>query len=333
MTGEYDIKVVRGNLTYLLHVRRNITIIRGDSATGKQILADTINKIQTGNSATDDGLRLSLDCKAECIEIGSGDWKEAIKNAENSIIFIDEYNHRWLQSEDFAKTIKNSQNYFVLITRDRLKQLQYSVTEIYELVESKHYTHIKGIVNVNQPVIYRSRILNELIRPSVVITEDSNQGYELYRELTNKDIKVVPAGSKQKILYNLLRQMHEVPDGYILAIADGAAFGCHYEEVKYYIDKFERLALYLPEQVEWLILKSGTIPDKSGKIQEALDKPQDYIDSKYVSWETYFDKYLEEATKNIKYLKYDKSKLADFYKQPDNIEKIRKVMQPRIDLK
>lgn len=35
MTGEYDIKVVRGNLTYLLHVRRNITIIRGDSGTGK----------------------------------------------------------------------------------------------------------------------------------------------------------------------------------------------------------------------------------------------------------------------------------------------------------
>ena len=333
MTGEYDIKVVRGNLTYLLHVRRNITIIRGDSATGKQILADTINKIQTGNSATDDGLRLSLQCKAECIEVGDRHWKETIEDTENSIIFIDEYNHRWLNSEDFARTIKGSQNYFVIITRDQLKQLQYSVTEIYELVESKHYAHIKGIVNVNQPVICRSRILNEIIRPSAVITEDSNQGYELYRELTNRDIKVVSAGSKQKIAYNMLKHVTELPDGYILAIADGAAFGCHYEEVKRLIDMYQRLALYLPEQVEWLILKSGIIPDKSGKIQETLDKPWDYIDSRYVSWETYFDNYLEEATKDIKYLKYDKSKLVDFYKQPDNIEKIRKVMQPRIDLK
>lgn len=333
MTGEYDIKVVRGNLTYLLHVRRNITIIRGNSATGKQILADTINKIQTGNSATDDEIRLSLDCKAECIEIGDSHWKETIESTENSIIFIDEYNHRWISSEDFARTIKGSQNYFVLITRDQLKQLSYSVTEIYELVESKHYAHIKGVVNVNQPVICKSRILREIIRPSAVITEDSNQGYELYRELTNKDIRVVPAGSKQKIAYNLLKQMNEVPEGYVLAIADGAAFGCHYEEVKRLIDRHERLALYLPEQAEWLILKSGIIPDKQGKIQEIVNNPYDNIDSKYISWETYFDERLEAATKGIKYLKYDKSKLTDFYKQPENLEKIRKVMQPRIDLK
>lgn len=44
-----------------------------------------------------------------------------------------------------------------------------------------------------------------------------------------------------------MKQMHEVPDGYILAIADGAAFGCHYEEVKRLIDIYQRLALYLPE--------------------------------------------------------------------------------------
>lgn len=333
MTGEYDIKIRFNQLTYILHIRRNITVIKGNSGTGKQTLIEAVEEWNNKSSVNDSKADIWISCDRKCIAITDNDWHRQIQSLHGSIIFIDEYNHRWLQSEDFARAIKNSQNYFVLITRDRLKQLQYSVTEIYELVESKHYAHIKGVVNVNQPVIYRSRILNELIRPSVVITEDSNQGYELYRELTNKDIRVVPAGSKQKIAYNLLRQMHEVPDGYVLAIADGAAFGCHYEEVKRLIDIYQRLALYLPEQVEWLILKSGIIPDKSGKIQEALDNPQDYIDSKYVSWETYFDEYLEEATKGIKYLRYGKSKLADFYKQPENIEKIRKVMQPRIDLK
>lgn len=35
MIGEVDIKVVYGDVTYLLHLRRNITIIRGHSGTGK----------------------------------------------------------------------------------------------------------------------------------------------------------------------------------------------------------------------------------------------------------------------------------------------------------
>lgn len=45
----------------------------------------------------------------------------------------------------------------------------------------------------------------------------------------------------------MLKQVTELPAGYILAIADGAAFGCHYEEVKRLIDMYQRLVLYLPE--------------------------------------------------------------------------------------
>lgn len=335
MIGEVDIKVVYGDVTYLLHLRRNITIIRGHSGTGKQVLVNAIERATTGKAVRDDNndIRVQIVCPYKCLQIQGSNWENDIKSARNSIIFIDEYHQEWLRSEDFARAVKNSQNYFVLVTRDQLKQLQYSVNEIYELVESKHYVNIKGIVNVNQPVIYRSRILNELIRPSVVITEDSNQGYELYRELINKDIKVVPAGSKQKIAYNLMKQMQAIPDGYVLAIADGAAFGCHYEELKKIIDRYERLALYLPEQTEWLILKSGIIPDKTGIIKETMDDPYNHIGSEYASWESYFDEFIEKATAGVKYLKYSKSRLTDFYKQPENIEKIRKVMQPRIDLK
>ena len=52
-----------------------------------------------------------------------------------SIVFIDECNS-FVKSEDFAISIKESDNNFVIITRNDLPNLPYSVNEIYGIRQS-----------------------------------------------------------------------------------------------------------------------------------------------------------------------------------------------------
>ena len=63
-----------------------------------------------------------------------------------SIVFIDECNS-FVKSEDFAISIKESDNYFVIITRNDLPNLPYSVNEIYGIRESNKYAGLKQVYN------------------------------------------------------------------------------------------------------------------------------------------------------------------------------------------
>ncbi len=82
-----------------------------------------------------------------------------------------------MRTEEFASTVKGSDNYFVIISREKLAQLPYSVDEIYGLREGE------GTGKYHKP----KRVYNEMYRifgelpdinnnPELVITEDSNSG-------------------------------------------------------------------------------------------------------------------------------------------------------------
>ena len=62
-------------------------------------------------------------------------WRESLAPIHGSIVFIDECNS-FVKSEDFAISIKESDNYFVIITRNDLPNLPYSVNEIYGIRQS-----------------------------------------------------------------------------------------------------------------------------------------------------------------------------------------------------
>jgi len=47
MKGKYHVVVQNNRLHYELNIRRNITIIRGDSATGKTMLLNLLNQAAT----------------------------------------------------------------------------------------------------------------------------------------------------------------------------------------------------------------------------------------------------------------------------------------------
>jgi short-subunit dehydrogenase involved in D-alanine esterification of teichoic acids len=68
--------------------------------------------------------------------------------------------------QEFAKFVKNSGNYFVIVNRSPLKMLPYSIQEIYEIVTDKKradikesYHELKEIYS-NYPILENNKIEN-----------------------------------------------------------------------------------------------------------------------------------------------------------------------------
>ena len=114
------------------------------------------------------------------------------KTDRGNIIFIDEGN-RFLVSKRFAELVKQSDNYFVLATREKLPTLSYSINEIYGFRESGKFHEAKQKYNEIYH-LYGEISENNPVNPEYVITEDSNSGYEFFEHLcTEKGIKCASA--------------------------------------------------------------------------------------------------------------------------------------------
>ena len=144
MKGSYHIIVQNNRIRYEFDIRRNITMIRGDSATGKTTLYDMIAlAARSGDSSG-----VEVQCEKKCRTLEEPDWKLVLPVLHDHIIFLDE-GSRFLKTTEFAGMVKNSDNYFVIITREDLPNLPYSVEEIYGIHTSGKY-HDTFIKNRNR---------------------------------------------------------------------------------------------------------------------------------------------------------------------------------------
>ena len=174
MTGKYDIEVYNNRVHYFLTVKRNITVIQGNSATGKTELIRLINDyIVNGNSSG-----ITVKCDVKCRVLTSDDCEIRLSAMQNSVIFIDE-TAVFFKSQKFAEAVRGSDNYFVIVTRDALSQLPYSIDEIYGLKNVSDNAKYKSYTKVYNEMykIYNLHSFKKFI-PSKVITEDAKSGYE-----------------------------------------------------------------------------------------------------------------------------------------------------------
>ena len=193
MKGKYSVFVQNNRLRYEFTISRNITIIRGDSATGKTTLLDLLNAYDRDG----DSSGVLLKCDVPCVVVGGQRWEENLQFIHNSIVFIDECN-RFVKSEDFAICVKESDNYFVIVTRDDLPNLPYSVKEIYGIRESGKYAGLKQVYNEFY-CLYGDVENAELTREDVVIAEDSNAGFDFFSSLCDGSVKCVSANGKSNV--------------------------------------------------------------------------------------------------------------------------------------
>jgi hypothetical protein len=242
-----------------------------------------------------------------------------LPNINEHIIFLDEEN-QFIKSQEFASAVKGSDNYFVIITREDLPNLPYSVEEIYGIHTSGKYHDLKRTYN-EMYQIYSFETFTGKVKPDTVIVEDSNSGYEFFYEVcTEHNMGCISANGKSN-----LKQMVSQGSGQVLIVADGAAIGSEMNEL-YQLMKVEHsVKCYLPESFEWLILESGLIVGKT--IQDILQQPEDFIESKnFFSWERFFTAILVENTKDT-YLKYAKNHLNNAYLQEKSKSAILNVIE------
>ena len=302
MKGIHRIIVQNKRVKYDFELRRNLTIIRGDSATGKTNLIEMIREY--ANNGTNSSIELM--CDKSCFILDGATWQGQLSVIKDSIVFIDEGN-AFVLTNEFASSIQKTDNYYVIVSRENLPNLPYSVEEIYGIRLSGKYGHLKQIYNEFYRIYGKQQPL-ETIKPDIILTEDSNAGYQFFSGVVSNDIECIPANGKSNILTKLKTLKL---DKSILVIADGAAFGPEMNRIMLYLRDNNNIRLFLPESFEWIILDSGLI--KTSELAHILESPADFIDSlDYFSWERYFTHLLIELTKNT-YLQYSKSKLNTSY--------------------
>ncbi len=311
MTGVHHIEVKNRDAVFKFDLYRNITIVRGDSGTGKTTLFDMIADYTRFHEAS--GVNIS--CDKSCVALVDIDWKNQLKNISESIVFIDE-GAEYLKTKEFAQTIKGTDNYYVIFNRENLHDLPYSVEEIYEIKASGRYHSFKKIFKSDSNHIYYKDKAKGKIDFDTLLTEDSKSGYQFYQYyFKESSVKCYSSASNSAIF----KWLKENEDKKVFVIADGAAFGAEIDRILK-LRSSSNFKLCLPESFEWLILKSGLI--KAENIVKTLENPSEYIEcAEFFSWENFFEKLLIESTINTPF-QYAKKEINPVYLKNNNLEKI-----------
>ena len=315
MKGTYKIKISNSKVSFSLELERNITIICGNSATGKTTLIGLIRDYEQLGKASG----VTIQCKKPCRVLSNVDWKYRLDAIHDSIVFLDEGNE-FVRSQDFAQAIRGTDNYYVIINRESLSQLPYSVNSILKLktTSRKKVTYIRSYPEYSNLV----EPIEQINRVDEIITEDSNSGHDMLSRIAqDSGVSCLSAQGKSNIFSCLANHSGEQ----ILVIADGAAFGAELEKI-YKLQEVStgKIRLYLPESFEWLLLKSGVLGNRTP--HDILADPAAHIESRdFFSWEQYFTSLLVDLTRDT-YLHYNKNRLNPVYLQPANIEKVLEAM-------
>ena len=327
MKGKHKIVIQSKRVKFELTVKRNITIIRGDSATGKTTLVSMINQYYEEGEASG----IILHCDKKCVVLEGKKWEAVLSTITDSIVFIDEGN-KFVSSKEFSGAIQHTDNYYVIISRETFSTLPYSINEILGFKTSDKYANVKQIYN-EAFNLYQGLTAKTITEPTLIITEDSKAGGQFFSSL---GIRCVHAGGKS----NIIKHLYNIDNDEVLIVADGAALGSEIDTIMKEIKVHKNITLYAPESFEWLLLKADLFENGS-EIKAVLDNPADFIDSKkYFSWERFFTAYIVSITTNLENnnimlgYKYpsSKDKLPDVYITPRVRDKILAVI-PKLKLK
>lgn len=321
MIGKYKIEITKRDVKFELVVDRQITVITGDSGIGKTYLVDAVSEyIESGRSS---GIIVKSVVE---LDVGEATLAKAVRQlSENSktIIFYDE-NNNYVLAEEFAKAVKHSDNYVVIVNREDIKNLPYSIKAVKSLTTSGTYgnfvTQLKELFN-----LYK---MEKYFKPDLVVTEDKKSGFEFFSMISACKCKHADGNSN---IVNALKNSKRYNN--VLVIVDGAAFGALYRELKEYVDitSLQRIVVWSPESFEYLLLQSGLVEHK--QLNDFLYATYDYADScKYESWEQYYTWLLNELCQYNKIGNYSKDRLPVYFKKKQAIDEIAKNIPQELQL-
>ena len=308
MKGKYYFRLQHKKKLYELEIKRNITVIQGDSGTGKTHLISLLSSyLDYKLSGVGPGKNIIVNTNADIDILTNRDWSRGNVKYDNQVLFCDE-GFAFLEDADFINFVKSSNCYFVFITREPLNQLAYSTDEIYGIKVSNNIEHLESVYN-EQFSIYNHENINNWL-PDIILTEDSGSGLTFWKKVAkNKNIKCDSSDGNGNIK-NYLYKFNSNKN--LLVIADNAAFGSQIDRVKTYVDTCPNIKLILPESFEFMILNSKLI--YADDLKDILERTYDFADSvEHKSWERFYTKYLTDITNNSDEYSYNKNNLKEYY--------------------
>lgn len=308
MTGIKHIKIYNKKVSYEFDLERNISIISGDSATGKTTLFNLVRDYEKNKNNG-----VSLFSNVECLTLNNNDWEYKIEKNKSVVFFIDEKN-RFFKTKKFAEYIQKSDSYFVIITRESMPDIPYSIDSIYEITGKKKHKLLKkyDLKNINY---WMPRVISDYNRFDSFVVEDSESGFQLFDGIAKKLNKQCKSSNGNSNLYKYV-------DDKSILVADSAAYGSFIEKTLDAMKIKNDSYIYLPECIEWIILNVIKFSGSIININKIMANAYEYVDSKkHISYEQYYTDLLKNITKNDKVFKYSKKKLNKNYVNDENIKK------------
>lgn len=149
MTGAYEISIKFRKVKYLLSIKHNITVVTGESATGKTALVSAVR----GHSLWGASSGVILDSEVEC-RVLEGDIKNmriSVDNYPGCIFFVDEEYADVITTSEFASMVNTADAYFVIVTREDPNCLPYDIGAIKELKNNKgKYNNVGSLLAINE---------------------------------------------------------------------------------------------------------------------------------------------------------------------------------------
>lgn len=100
MKGKHKIEVRSKRIVFTIELERNITILCGDSATGKTTLVEMLSAYE--NYGRKSGV--TIVCDKMCRVLSGALWEAQLKDIKDTIVFVDE-GSAFVSSLDFARAI------------------------------------------------------------------------------------------------------------------------------------------------------------------------------------------------------------------------------------
>lgn len=283
---------MKNKIQYKLKSNSRITIIRGNSATGKSLFVKCIDMQK--NFA-----QISIKSDRELRHINTETILDQKELREDLIYVMDEFDG--LNDKRISKYINNIKYTFILITRDvKLPHLIYNISDIYEFIESKHFNILKPKYDINKFNKYK-----ECIKINKLQTEDSGSGLKFYKNL--KNYKVETSNGNSNINRNLKDNQ--------FSVVDSIAFGPY---IKEYLIKTRYLnnILIFPKSFEYLLLTSDIFKEK-------------YIETSYRE-KDYYKELVKIANKYG--IKYNKKDLDTWFLEDKQFNKIIKKIEEEFSI-
>lgn len=288
-------------------LERRITIIRGDSGTGKSIIVEML----TANLAA-----IEVNSTLDYVVVNRTTIFTIMNTEYSHLIIMDDL--EVVASNEFSLLVSQTEargNYYLIISReDPSVQLDLNA---FSISMNSIYNFKKHVNNIDHLIINKYTSVS-VVDPDCVLIEDSAAGFTFFKEFF---LCHVEKTSDKGSIINLLSELVSLGFRRILIIMDSAAFGCHVSALDAIIDLLSKdnenlqigyFADY--ESFEYFLLSTNFFKHDSIVLTEMNDLTK--YANKYISWENYFEDLLARVSKNYMYKHLHSSALKDCYYVP-----------------